>query len=143
MNDTRKAIIEIIEPYMDKTLSEGCLMEILNNIERLIDNYNYATYDTDVSDYENTIYMRPTNCKILWHYDITAVLQYIRKIKNKNIQIIDINDEWFFYQDQTEMKNFNFSIPNKPLHLYTEAEEKELLNILKLINKKWMKQEKL
>jgi len=26
MNETRKAIIELIEPYMEKELSEGCLV---------------------------------------------------------------------------------------------------------------------
>jgi hypothetical protein len=27
MTETRKAIIEIIEPYMEKDLSEGCIIE--------------------------------------------------------------------------------------------------------------------
>ena len=63
--------------------------------------------------------------------DITAVLKYIAS-------------KWYYpYIDKLlwentgtaiiiadEYDNFEYTIPSKPLHLYTEQEEKELLEIL-------------
>jgi hypothetical protein len=65
MNETRKQIIELIEPYMDKTRCFGCLFLIGNNIEQLVSQYKYLTFDEDVSSYEKTLYHMPTDSKII------------------------------------------------------------------------------
>lgn len=122
-----KSIIELIWDYMDKTLSEWCLY---------IRNWKiYKMYNTDIK-WESIsvwIYLIPMqnfsdNHKILWHYDITAVLNYI----SKKIPVISIGNErihshlykdWFWCSD--------VNIPNKPLNLYTEEEKKNLLDLLK------------
>jgi hypothetical protein len=69
--------------------------------------------------------------KILWHYDITAVLNYIFS-KNRRILI----EEWEFFIEWPWW-NLCLAFPaDKPLHLYTEQEEKDLLKLLKEL---WIK----
>lgn len=67
--------------------------------------------------------------KLLWHYDITAVEKYIIWL-NKSYDIqIDTDSDWeekyilYFWK-------YVSSFPNKPLHLYSEQEEKDLLDLL-------------
>ena len=64
MSEEKLKILEIIEPYTDKTLSEGCLVKIdwINEI---------IIYDKSLWGY--------TADEILWHYDITAVLKCVYK----------------------------------------------------------------
>ncbi len=122
MNTTRKEIIEIIEPYMDKTWTDWCLVDATWSNEI----WDWWIYDfvnwIEVPEYEEII-------KTWWHYDITAVLKYIgeRKYSYIDINRIEIFDS--FIDCENDMRCWE--IPNKPLHLYTEQQEKDLLKILK------------
>lgn len=124
MTDTRKQIIELIEPYMDKTFSEWCLRYIYNEYD------NFDIIYLNIEDVE--IAKIQEDNLIIWHYDITAVLKYI-KIKY-DVRLTDNWNEFYLYI-WTEPEYFQ----NKPLHLYTEEEEKDLLELLK---KLWRTQEK-
>jgi len=136
MKETRKQLIEMLSDYMDKTLSDGCLIKHEDKIYTYWDVYYieterwesflYWTYDWRISYFEWY--------KILWHYDITAVLKYICNWwwdynSSNDILYIDIETnvlwKWVVYH-----------IPNKPLHLYSEDEEKDLLKLLKNLWKK-------
>jgi len=87
-------------------------MILKNEIEKLIKPY-FAEWQTKV--------------------DITAVLKYV---KNKWARRFEIKDEiWiaikrWIYEDM-------YQIPLKPLHLYIEQEEKDLLELLKKLCYQW------
>jgi len=131
MNKTRKAIIEIIEPYMDKSLEFGCLLKHNSqwDIVRYIGDNNlyWKSWLWDY-DSEDEIYFFNT---IIWHYDITSLIKYIvgtwRFYGWDSCWITPYIIE-FQYNDWTA-KEYE-SIPNKPLHLYTEQEEKGLLELI-------------
>ena len=150
MTNTKKDIIGLIEPFMEKTLEKWCLLKLLsdwkiiyweydNKFEYSIkeqitkqftfpDNKEFLKYWEVFDDENKSIY----NYQILWHYDITAVLKYIEGksfwdlIENKCINIVWDN----LY---TYLSWIDVYIPNKPLHLYTDQEETELLKLLKKI----------
>ena len=145
MNETRKELINILSEHMDKTLSEGCLVETRHNWDMnypnewfIISNkYNYELIfyshwqKVVVSRKEfNDVYLY----KILGHYDITAVLKYV---ESKSI----LFDVWKFPPWEKEIEILVFltkedevvRLPFKPLHLYTEKQEKDLLELLKKI----------
>lgn len=157
MNDTQKQIIKLIEPYMDKTLSEGCIFKMKHHgssiftislIERDI---IYITKDFP-NEWVDSIWIKKNNIeKILWHYDITAVLKYIHNFRPKTWEldtdsktIISMILDWnefvinFEYPKITLMMGepkitlhkYVWFTPNKPLHLYSEQEEKDLLELL-------------
>ena len=127
MNNIDKEIEKLIQPYTDKTLTDGCLIEI-NNINwiRKI-NSNIQGYFR-IKWYTNEFNINSDITKILWHYDITAVLKYIEQL------FCVILEQWFFQlcdDDWKRIENeFRNNIPNKPLHLYTEQEKKDLLELL-------------
>lgn len=159
MNKTRKAIIELIESYTDKSLSEGCYI-MVNDINK---EYiaRYVSWDTDINfiwdiyitdsldntwdilykdRYVNIYYNDTTELDydlvkanyhqwfIYWHYDITAVLKYIHKMW---YDINNTDDSILIWQNEMDYWFCtDFCIPNKPLHLYTEQEEKDLLELL-------------
>lgn len=139
ITETRKQIIEIIEPFMDKTLSEGCLIRVFqfwDMCEYMVINHIKDWYINFVhQNYTHWLWIQHTEefikswDKILWHYDITAVLKYI-------------NSKWYTIDNDVYSDNLVFYIddyywvPNKPLHLYTEEEDKNLLDLLKNI---WQK----
>lgn len=158
MNETRKAIIELIAPYMDRTLGEWCLfMDYLDRIcqmisikDIMVSPWNRTTCDYPVKEVEYRFtdkslkrrkYEPWYNCqsilgdfpawwynelgelltaseRYLWktigHYDITAVIKYITANKW---------DKWCLDK-----------IIYKPLYLYTEEEEKVLLDLLIKLN---------
>jgi hypothetical protein len=139
MTETRKAIMSLISEHMAKDLSEGCLVEIWNHkaiyliTQNSIVDYNVWNYTIfhwweDIEDVTDKIW------KIIWHYDITAVLKYI-KINGGKINMQEKTD-WnamyikveylYLWDDDYDY----YHIPNKPLHLYTEQEEKDLLELL-------------
>jgi len=174
MTETRKQIIGLIEPYMDKTLSEGCLSYVNDNDNLYIakqiiwdTDINFIwdiyiidsidnTWDTLYKDrYVNVYYNDTTELdytlvkakylqwQILWHYDITAVLKYIankwKDISRVKIWINKIEYQIWeakIYEFNTDNKVQNYMscsyyyIKNKPLYLYTEQEEKDLLDLL-------------
>ena len=130
MNKLQQEIMEIIEPYMDKTLSEGCYIkdadyetwlhkivwELNNNFITLMYKDLWKPHierKTDVEDWE-----------ILWHYDITAVLKYMWD--KKKIKIWNWLEQLVCESD----KFFEWYLPNKPLILYTEQENISLLKLL-------------
>lgn len=177
MNKLQQEIIEIIEPYMDKTSWRGCIVvckwEIYawpwNWTDCFNDTYSLMEMITDdKSDcwhllwefwecWEYWNYLEDTKFKmfhfqadiedwfpyldvedlweivqVFWHYDITAVLKYIKSFdwimcycfddwnKFQIYKLADVNqDFWYYY------------IPNKPLHIYTEQENTLLLELLK------------
>ena len=132
MNEIRKQIIELIEPYMEKDLSRLCLIEYYWDIETVcrfeFDNIFIQKCSIEHIYINLKIESDKKNTKILWHYDITAVLKYLHfkttvfwmKIVNWNSKYIEI-----------ETSIWTKIISNKPLHLYTPQEEKELLKLLK------------
>ena len=138
MKETRKQIIELISDYMDKSLSEGCYIDWYSNemninwYMKYIEHINWY-YLTDINKFQLR-YQRERSWgweigllrieKILWHYDITAVLKYI----HKKLFIEFYNEEVIHCED---VKWNKYNIPNKPLHLYTEQEEVLLLELLK------------
>lgn len=139
ITETRKAIIELIEPYMDKTLSEWCLVK--TNIKNykftkvLFHWYQTTDYTGRQFEYILCINWNKTKIiskwKIIWHYDITAVLKYIWKsnwIINWKYSL-HFDDENNFINEKSTSKVFK--IPSKPLYLYTEQEDKNLLELLK------------
>ena len=143
MTETRKQIIEFIEPYMDKTLSDGCIIEInksysywnWKNIEpyfSIFNKFGGCTYWSGEKDKDWKFKNWWNWDKIIWHYDITAVLKYIDKFKNPftwNWPAIRV-DSWiisFWVWDWLYTKWHNF---DKPLHLYSKQEEEELLELL-------------
>ncbi len=121
MNETRKQIIELIEPFMVKTLSVGCYILEWNNITQLWDLW-YDFWAENEKDFYNLW------LQILWHYDITSVLKYIHStswlVSSSYSDFIYFS--WFRRQD--------FKIPYKPLHLYDIEEE---INLLKLLQQLW------
>ncbi len=122
MNQTRKKIIELIEPYMNKELSEGCRVKYFLTIE------NSYWIDVEFRKYQNWEDLgKYVRYEILWHYDITAVLKYVRNKTDYCIWFPVGSDEYINYFILNKVK---FSIPNKPLHLYTEQEDKDLLKLL-------------
>jgi hypothetical protein len=147
ITETKKAIIELIEPYMDKTLSEWCLC----NIEWYYDNiWNQDEIKTD-EEWNNMIYREHDDSyycidKILWHYDITAVFKYFEEHFYSWwklwANIINIEKDYIEIREIKEMckcdipKRFTivWKFSNKPLHLYTEEEDK---NLLELLQKLW------
>ena len=158
MNKLQQEIIEIIELFMDKTLSEGCYVKSedfypCDYCDRICD-CDWETeihYDKiivisekyrDWKDYMWVINWNFTNInkyipidwdfKTLWHYDITAVLKFI-------------HSKWYYWNyysknciefadkncvDDQEDWTTEFWIKNKPLHLYTEQENISLLKLL-------------
>ena len=113
------------------------IIEILWSSEFFSPNYNEIhrhTIDNEYNSIEESIKEWLWWAKILGHYDITAVLKYIEErvdwidfiSENKDVATIYYID-WFWERFLDEVIN----IPNKPLHLYTQQEDKELLKLLK------------
>ncbi len=124
-----KEIMEIIQPYMDKTLSEGCWINLwwynYKKIYKRLNTYKFLLYSDNEVQNVNLI-----NCPYskIWHYDITAVLKYIHiKLHKFDEDALD----WDTILVRWYKLNKEHSIPNKPLHLYSEQEEEDLLELLK------------
>ena len=121
MNNTRKEIINLIQDYMDKTLNEDCYVFIDDDLGK-----NYVKFNP-LMEYKPWEYAITS---IAWHYDITAVLKYIQN--NNNIisyEVISLSD-FILLETNLNWNYFEIKIPNKPLHLYTEEEEGNLLKLL-------------
>ena len=149
-----KEIMEIIQEYMDKTLSEGCYIEVWENSCDICSpweycghkrNYEYSriqednTFKVDLDRYTMedfneiyTWYKDPTYwCKILGHYDITAVLKCIKSFHWIMCYCFDDWDKFQIYKLADTEGFWYFYIPNKPLHLFSEKENEDLLKLLK------------
>lgn len=115
---------------------------ILSNDSNIYDIFN-KTYSyeedfekiyLDIEKKSNTEFI-PIAYKILWHYDITAVWKYLSI--NSNIEIIlqdkiCLIERWL----DLEIENTYLKLLYKPLHLFTEEEDKILLELLKELCKK-------
>lgn len=178
MTETRKEIIGLIEPYMNKELSEGCIVKYCNQWyihiydayctiirKKLVKNtyseqsfnpwkgnivkdklwdtelwisfyknsdkkwfydYHRMEYKTiwefwDISDYTDNLWV------IIWHYDITAVEKYIIGEEEKYIEVKPVYKHIFSWN----WDDYLWKFPNKPLHLFSNTEEEELLELLK------------
>ncbi len=154
MTKTREKIIGLIEPYMDKTLSEGCLITI--SVQQILWDYITITVPflrktSKESGRVDFSYLHPngiiaehclsfqwcvqSGIKIIWHYNITAVLKFIGQKwydykKNTECELIAIKK--FIWNGKWESE-YIWTIEDKPLHLYSEQEEKDLLDVLLLI----------
>lgn len=132
MWETRKQIIELIEPYMEKDLAEGCL--IIDEFWYIQKIYKptWENYRYEMMNWQSRII--DSMVKILWHYDITAVLKYIIK----NWWKIDHHYKWqivgsyirieYLYESPDDYDYYSFKY--KPLNLYTPQEEEALIDLL-------------
>lgn len=156
MKETRKAIIELIESFMDKTKSRWVLYKILKDFDYsacwwIIRNklpnrikiykWNYLElshfnfWEWILFDFKSFEYLEDMQMLLdeniierIWHYDITAVLKYIEKHSISFPNIIIACD----YLNIDFIKNWDKRVwlKCKPLHLYTEEEDKNLLELL-------------
>jgi len=144
MTETRKQIIELIEPYMDKSLRNGVwfkkdLYWISTHYFQAISNLTITEPTNRDLDYLlyliwviDKAYIK--DIEILWHYDITAVLDYINSFTNEKWVWLLYFDNILWQKDFWTFQKTDYSwyvkIPKKPLHLYTEQEETSLLELL-------------
>lgn len=137
MKESREVIIELVEPYMEKTLKQFCVIKSHKWLGYFIflNNFNEIEYVNNSKHF----CVEKNKCEIIGHYDITAVLKYIRNMPL--ISNYHITDDFIQFGKSARDDNWNFydyqvwEIPNKPLNLYTEQEEKELLELLVKLNK--------
>jgi len=137
MTETRKAIIELIEPYMNKTLCEGCITKQWRYSKIIWKDYNenweFNNRYRFIDNWENYFTWPISTREIIWHYDITAIWGYINSINlwwvwPYYFDSISISKEYYILTPTWD--NDYARIPNKPLHLYTEQEDKDLLELL-------------
>lgn len=138
MTDTRKQIIELISDYMDKTLDFGCSI-IINKDASTVNELTIRKSNNSINwlvfwvcELSSSFHYSDIE-KIIWHYDITAIWWYINSINP--------NWVWPYYFDSIAISKEHYiltptwdndyaRIPNKPLHLYTEQEDKDLIDLL-------------
>jgi len=158
MNKTREQIANIIEPCMNKTLSEGCLFitewyiwkhkDPDSDLFFIWDIYDTKSIDNtgdiaykhrnqiigypDISDEE--LFINYKVDKIIGHYDTTAVFDYMNWVSNKDWvwpiyfdNIVWTKDYWVCQKTN----GWYIKIPKKPLHLYSDEQDKQLLIDLK------------
>jgi len=82
-----------------------------------LDNFDF--YNSDYEIWKNSY-------RIIGYYDIMAVLKYI---KLKWLEICFIDEGILVYWTKSGHDDY-WIIPFKPLHLYTEEEDKNLLDLL-------------
>jgi len=116
ITETRKTIINFIEPYMNKTLALWCIIFWK-------DTWYYIQWNEYIWDNWKRIFVD----KIIWHYDITAVIKFFED----KIYKIRLNEGYLSieYPDKRWM-SWLFNLDTKPLYLYTEEEDKQLLDLL-------------
>lgn len=142
ITEIRKEIINLISDYMDKTLSEWCIIlwNLHINWEPVSDSsIEYKTITWNIEKANNWITYIYSNWqeydvyKIIGHYDITAVTKYFSYF-DFQIESIDLLEDTISIYNKNNLDEVYF-IPNKPLHLYTDEEDEQLLNLL--LKLKW------
>ena len=141
LTETRKAIIELIEPYMNKEKWVWAFYKWKDWTIEVETNYWYEYYAWKIHWWFSH-HLKP-RWEIIWHYDITAVLKYINRQGRLFIpKLLPMwNMFWVFYVNRWEKQcKFNqidsiWDFPNKPLHLYDTNEEENLLKLLQSLNK--------
>ena len=143
ITETRKEIINLISDYMDKTLSEWCLilslkdknvMQFMPQPDKLYKKWEIIKIWEWIDEHNNALALlsyKDVFIKI-GHYDITAVLKYI-----DNSYRDERGMPWWDTLLELTPNDININIleelymlPNKPLHLYTDKEDKQLLELL-------------
>lgn len=121
MNNTKIEIIENLEPYLDKTLYKGIIVK-----------YCPITWDQFVELSESTIRNKELmkfvdEEDIYWHYHLGAFLIYV-------------TEKHWSYKPNEEFENcidiincywkVIWQISKKPMFLFSEKEEKNILEII-------------
>ena len=132
--------------FMDKTLSFGCLLKVkyfkqFQKICYFEHDRIYWVHDFINSWVETHCFREKNIEKILWHLWLSSILKYIWN----NNWIIVGGYTWsdvIYWRDNLIViltdgdQEYNFMFPNKELHLYTEQELKDLLDLLHKL-KEW------
>ena len=130
MDKIDKEIISIIWDYMNKTLSEWCLIDTwAKDLQKVTEKIKvYWLFEIILDNKQKLTSYK----KIIGHYDITAVLKYITDYaKNYHITIDEIQWGDIWVDDYWNRYNYQiWEMPNKPLHLYTQEEKQNLLDLL-------------
>jgi len=142
MNKLQQEILEIIKPYTDKTLSDGCIIgrgkRLFRYLYRLPDKdfHRFMTHeynwDIKLARFQKwklsieAVFGAWIEEEILWHYDIIAVEKYIHNNWWIGLKFIKGNIDY----KEVWINGKTFIFPNKPLHLYNEQENKDLLELL-------------
>jgi hypothetical protein len=114
---------------MAKDLSEGCLIR----------EWEYSKYAKYLWKRDDTKYHKYwlfdeqlafetdkiEDFKIIWHYDITSLIKYIADKWE-----IELDWEWFWTIYNHTWEQYLWKIPNIPLNLYNDEQEKTTLNLL-------------
>ena len=144
MTETRKKLVQLLEPYMEKELDVWSIIEYNNKLglhQIFIKEWDFFYIKPLYYNWwiliRKKVLEKEINeklCKNIWHYDISAVFKYIynswKVIMNNDISIYE-KEIFLEYKQWMKM----IKILNKPLHVYTEDEEKDLLKRLSdLIN---------
>lgn len=126
ITETRKQIIELIEPYMETEFWFGCLVR------------NKFTWEISINQLEELDPIYLMEIEIIWYYDITAVLKYIFNSMKVDFYFLNLTPDWEQMHIKIKLSwnhhNKEIVIPNKPLNLYTEEENK---NLFELLQKLW------
>ena len=121
MTTERTKIMELLEPYMDKTLSFGCYIKLYDAY------FKYKSSIIQSVDTDEQMILLVDNSKIIGHYSIDAVLKYFQDYRNGYDNGITREYLYIFLEDPVWGQ---VKIPNKPLQTYTNQEDKELLELL-------------
>lgn len=113
MNKTRKRIIEIIEPYMDKTLSKWCMIYV-NHLWVCWDEHYYTSVLWDKFYWITEIIWNPLEERYL---DLYCINNWINIIKNS----------YWEYQSRDKVPLFNIDI-SKSLENQTEETLGKIFN---------------
>ena len=142
MNKIRKELINILSDYMEKELEIWLIYKSTTWIYCTLLDFNNKLIEIERDLIFELYWDKKHLCKILGHYDISAVLKYVAVKIEDNFLVLcpptrDNNefsihsDDWWDVDD--EWTQF-YIFPNKPLNLYTEKEEKDLLLLLNNLN---------
>ena len=129
MDKLQTQIMEYIKDYMDKTIRPWMTVKF--------EDWEYGTF-LRAGFFYKWYKIRETMLdkdmpEILGHYDITAVLKYIHiKLHKFDEDALD----WDTILVRWYKLNKEHSIPNKPLHLYTEQENESLIKLFEKLNEK-------
>ena len=140
------------EVYMDKELSEGCLLKIFNRdeLDKVIYDESYDINDDD-DIYIPTFYWYATEAKyklewhekddwvidkILWHLWLSSILKYVEHVSwCEDLEVtvrLDNLEIWnrYWVEDYT----IYWYIPNTELHLMSDQELENVITLLKKLD---------
>lgn len=130
MNKKLQELLKTVDPYTDKTLCEGCLIQT-KDLRKLF--YIQPHYSLE----QVKKHIDSGKYKILWHLDLSTILRYIENKKNKSEIEIYLQDGYSYIWENDQKCIWKF--PNKPLITYSEEELEKLISLL---NELWKQQDK-